>query len=476
MHIGYDQSIAFRLTMLTLVTKLYDRTISFPLMNHLSEIAAGSLPENGIYLPYRGISRHHFTLIRDGAGWLLRDEGSTNGTVVNGEKARLVPLAAGDVIQCGMIEMRVEEDPDQAGAILIGKPEPTPTPSGTDRLSTMRDETGSVIFSFPKFVLPEGFILGGAHSILQICERLHPLVDSDVNVLFVGETGAGKEMFARMLHLSGKRANGPFVAVNCAAIPSELIEAELFGIGEKVATDVNQRKGKFASAEGGTLFLDELEEYPVPLQAKILRAVEEKAFAPVGETRVLHVDFRLVSATNQDPHELIQTGRLREDLYQRLATVEFRLPPLRERKEDLQSLILGMLGRIAAAENKTFAGISRRLMALLLNYSYPGNFRELNNILRAMVALGHNGEMLDVHLIPERLFRRTAPQSVEDLIRDCLSKDSFDIREVTDDLTRKFVVEALQHHQGNIRKAAEHMKLTEFGLRKMIKRLGISLD
>src|SRR5262249_12367264 len=161
---------------------------------------------------------------------------------------------------------------------------------------------------------PDAFYIGKSAAILKICQKLHSLVDSDVNILFIGETGTGKEMFARMLHLSSKRASGPFVALNCAAIPSELMEAELFGIGEKVATDVNRRKGKFLAADGGTLFLDELEAFPLALQAKVLRAVEEKACTPVGETHSVRSNFRLLSATNQEPEEMIRSGKFREDL------------------------------------------------------------------------------------------------------------------------------------------------------------------
>lgn len=321
--------------MLTLIAKLFDRAISFPLTDTSEEFKAGSMPENRIYLPYRGVSRHHFTIYKDGSGWILRDEGSTNGTLLNGKKVEKAKLSSGDVIQIGMIRVDVFEEENQNAPILIPEVLAAEVQDSTDRLDLLAsksNQSSPPTYFFPKFIFPEGFLIGNSPTILSICERLHSLVDSDVNILFVGETGTGKEMFARLLHLSGKRASRPFIAVNCAAIPSDLIEAELFGIGERVATDVSQRKGKFLAADGGTLFLDELEAFPMNLQAKVLRAVEEKACTPVGETNSVRCDFRLLSATNEDPNELIHSNRFREDLYHRLATVEVRLPSLQERK------------------------------------------------------------------------------------------------------------------------------------------------
>ena len=461
--------------MLTLIAKIFDRAITFPLSEDTAEFKAGSMPENRIYLPYRGVSRHHFTVLRNGTEWSLKDEGSTNGTLLNGKKIQIAPLTSGDIIQVGMIEIQVFEEDSKSAPILLPDVDALNAQAKTDRVLPKNEkQEQSDIFFFPKFLFPDGFQPGKSPALLNIYQKLHSLVESDVNILFIGETGTGKEMFARTMHLSGKRASGPFMALNCAAIPAELMESELFGIGEKVATDVNRRIGKFAAANGGILFLDELEAFPVSLQAKILRAVEEKAYTPVGETQPKHSDFRVLSATNQDPQELIQSGKLREDLYHRLAMVEIRLPPLREQKEGLTELILTMLARVAQEEGKRFAGISQELMNLLLHYSYPGNIRELKNILRAIVALGHSGEMLDVHLIPEKLLQSSSsPNTFEEIIQQNLAKDSLDFHDFTSQVSKKFVESVLERNQGNVRKAAEQMKISEFGLRKLMKRLGI---
>ena len=213
---------------------------------------------------------------------------------------------------------------------------------------------------------------------LEIYQKIHSLADSDVSVMLIGETGVGKEIFARTLHLSGKRANGPFIAVRLVrAIPDELAEAELLGIGEKVATDVKERKGKLVLANGGTLFLNELSAFPIGLQAKILRALEERVVYPVGENKGIPVNFQMISATNMDPQELISTQRLREDLYHRVAAVEIIIPPLRERKEDLKMLVSGLLQVISKREAKPISGLSRRLFAMMYSYSYPGNIRDV---------------------------------------------------------------------------------------------------
>jgi transcriptional regulator with PAS, ATPase and Fis domain len=276
-----------------------------------------------------------------------------------------------------------------------------------------------------------------------------------------------------MVHLSSKR-RGAFVPVNCAAIPSELLEAEMFGIGERVATNVSQRKGKIAAADGGTLFLDELSAFPYGLQSKILRAIEEKVIHPVGETRAIRVDFRLISATNEEPKELIREGRLRHDLYHRLAGVEFHIPPLRERKEDLEVLIPALLKRIAEKENKRISAMSKRLFALLLDYSYPGNLRELINILKAILAFAHPGEILDIHLVPERLLGGKGSGKIDDFVESRLQEGDLDLKNTVDEFTRNFILHALRIHGGNVPKAARQLKVTTFGLRKMMKRLSIS--
>ena len=460
--------------MTRLVAICNERTIPFPLPDDWTEITGGSLPDNGIYLPYKGISRRHFSITKSDSKWLLRDLGSTNGTSLNGEKITVATLKSGDIIQTGAVTIRVEAASEEMEEIDFGRAESGfRGPAHTDSMDEVPFRADKIPYSFPNLVFPPQMVLGRSAVMMEIYRKLHSIAHSDLNILFVGETGTGKDLLAKTVHLSSKRT-GPFIAVNCAAIPAELVEAELFGIGEKVATNVGQRKGKIAAAERGTLFLDELGAFAFGLQAKILQAIEEKTVSPVGENRAIPVDFRLLSATNEDPQELIATGRLREDLYHRLSAVELHIPPLRERKEDLELLIPALLQQISEKENKRLSAMSKRLFALLLNYSYPGNLRELTNILKAMVVLAHPGEMLDIHLVPEKLFGFDVRHGIDELVENSLQERNLDLRNTVDEFTRKLILRALNLHGGNIPNAAAQLKVTTFGLRKMMKRLNIS--
>jgi transcriptional regulator with PAS, ATPase and Fis domain len=456
--------------MVILTVACYGNTMSFPLKEDLQELTAGSLPDNHIYLPYRGVSRRHFALNRKGNSWVVKDLGSTNGTRLNGIKIQEHQLKPGDKIQAGVVECGLHNSDDEMLMQPDSKEIQAPQMERTDEIGNFSPVQEDSYYSFPGLVLPEGMVLGRSKKMLEIYQRLHSLADSDVSIMLIGETGAGKELFARTLHLSGKRAGGPFVAVNCAAIPDELAEAELFGIGEKVATDVKERKGKLLLANGGTLFLDELSAFPVPLQAKILRALEERIVYPVGEHKGIPVNFRVISATNMEPQELISTQRLREDLYHRVAAVEIQIPPIRERKDDLKVLVLGLLQQISKREGKPVAGISRQLFALLYTYSYPGNIRELINILSAMVAVAHRGEILDVHLAPAKLLEKHDKETVDATL---LVDGPQNLHAQIDAYSRKLILDALNLCQWNLSQTAKALKVSPFGLRKMMKRLDI---
>lgn len=460
--------------MLIVIAECHGRTIQFPLTEGLQEINVGSRPENHIYVPYKGVSRLHFSLFRERQEWVLKDLGSTNGTLVNGSRITEKTIHPGDVISAGIVEFTVTERDDSDLVFIPPKALPIADTEKTDKVDSaiLLDEG---VFDSARLVFPEGMVPGKSASMAEIYRRLDSIADSDVNILLIGETGTGKEMIARILQLSGKHAKGPFIAVNCSAIPSDLAEAELFGIGEKVATDVSRRKGKIAMADRGTLFLDELSTFPMGLQAKILRAIEEKSVTPIGEHQPNPANFRLICATNEDPKDLIQNGRLREDLYHRIATVEIFIPPLRERKEDLPVLILGLLRDLAAREKKPLFAMSKKLFSLLMEYSYPGNVRELANLLRSMLALSHPGEILDTHVAPGKLLEgKHELTGAEKSESEKTAADSMDLRATLDDVTRKWICRALNLHKGNITAAAKSLKLSPFGLRKMMKRLEIS--
>jgi transcriptional regulator with PAS, ATPase and Fis domain len=462
--------------MLKLIADCFGRTVVFPLRDDVPEIHGGSLPDNTIYLPYKGVSRHHFSIQKHQSSWLLKDLGSKNGTMLNGFPVEEAPIKTGDVIQAGIIQLTVKATRKEVQPLELSETQSLRSDPETDRVGHVPVKDEEHIFSFPKLQFPEGFIPGKSSVMEDVFQKLQAIADSDINVLFTGETGVGKEMFAQTLHQSGKRAKGPFVAVNCAAIPADLAEAELFGIGERVATDVGKRKGKMIHAHQGTLFLDELSSFPEPLQTKILRAIEDHAIYPVGEHNPQMSDFRLIAATNQDPNELIAKGKLRQDLYHRIATVEIRIPPLRDRKGDLEVLIMGLLQNLSKKEGKYIPGISQRLFASLYDYSYLGNVRELRNVLSAMVALAHPGEVLDLHLLPDRVRDNKIHEEMENLIQANTDKSSIDLHHTIDEVTKKLIQHSLKIHHGNITRAAEYLSVTPFGMRKMMKRLGIQRD
>jgi transcriptional regulator with PAS, ATPase and Fis domain len=441
-------------------------------METTTELIAGSLPENEIYLPFKGISRKHFSVIKKKNEWWIKDLGSTNGILINGKKVTEAPLRRGDQIQAGTAMIRIDLTDDEIQTIQpAGNAEPKNESLETDKVGMVPLQSQVPVYSFSKLRFPEDFIPCNSAAMMEVLQKINSIADSDASVLLFGETGTGKEMMARTLHLSSKRSAGPFVAINCAAIPADLAETELFGIGEKVATNVSQRKGKIVAADKGTLFLDELSAFPYDLQAKVLRALQEKLVTPIGESRAIPVDFRLVSATNEQPQNLIQGQKLREDLYHRLATIEIDLPPLRKRKEDLEILVPALLYQISKDESKHLAGISKRLMAILINYDYPGNIRELTNILRSMVALAHPGEILDIHLIPEKVLDVRTFGGGQFL--DDKKTKPYDLRETVQNVTKDLIVQALAQNNGNIKKTADYLKVTTFGLRKTMKRLGI---
>jgi DNA-binding NtrC family response regulator len=239
---------------------------------------------------------------------------------------------------------------------------------------------------FPGLIVPRDYIYGRSESMRRIYELMQTLARGDLPVLIIGETGAGKEYLAQILHNSSPRRRGPFIAINCAAIPSDLLEAELFGIGDGVATGVTARKGRFQLAHGGTLFLDEIGDMSADLQAKLLRALQEKEIHPLGKEPV-RVDVRVLGATNQDLINRIQDGSFRADLYYRLAGYVLEIPPLRERREDIPPLVEHFLRSCAKELNRSIRGLTVRALQMLVEYPWPGNVRELANEVRRAVYL-----------------------------------------------------------------------------------------
>jgi DNA-binding NtrC family response regulator len=270
-------------------------------------------------------------------------------------------------------------------------------------------------------------IIAASHKMTAVLEIVEQIADSAASVLLTGESGTGKELIARALHFRSRRQQAPFVPVNCAAIPDNLLESELFGHVKGAFTDARQNKtGLFQAARGGTLFLDEVGEMPLVLQAKLLRVIEDKRVRPVGATEESPVDVRIVSATNSDLEASIAAGKFRADLYYRLATVTLVMPPLRERPEDIGPLIRHFLVRISAEAGRPIPEMEPEAVACLTHYQWPGNIRELQNAISRAVILGRNNRIMRGDLPAKIAGEESGLISVEEAVSRRLTIDQLE--------------------------------------------------
>ena len=243
-------------------------------------------------------------------------------------------------------------------------------------------------------------ILGKSKPMRQVFDLIRRVADSPTNLLITGESGTGKELVAKAIHYNSDRKDAPFIPVNCAAIPEQLLESELFGHMRGAFTDAKtDKRGLFEEAQKGTLFLDEISELPLLLQAKLLRAIQEKEIRRVGANKPIPVDVRIIAATNLNLAEEVKAKRFREDLYYRLNVIELRLPPLRERREDIPLLVDAFLKKCTEARGKQVKGVTESALALLVDYPWPGNVRELENVIERAVTLSR-GEKIGPDDLP----------------------------------------------------------------------------
>ena len=279
---------------------------------------------------------------------------------------------------------------------------------------------------------------------------------SKASILIQGESGTGKELLARLIHQLSPRAHKPIVVVNCGALHENLLESELFGHEKGAFTGASSRRiGRFEEAEGGTLFLDEIGELSPTIQVKLLRFLQEREFQRLGSNINLHVDIRIISATNRDLEVQVQEGTFREDLFYRLKVVTMALPPLRERKEDLRILINYFIDKFAVENGKSIQGLTTEARDLLLKYDYPGNVRELVNILERAVVIARD-QYITTNDLPFK----------ESFLQDDSDKKSFGpLRESVEELEKKLIIESMERMQDNQTKAAEFLGISERMLR-----------
>jgi DNA-binding NtrC family response regulator len=381
-------------------------------------------------IPDHGISRKHLAVRRQPAGWEVADLGSKNGILVNDEDVRIATLADGDLIEAGDTLLMFREDG--------GGPD-----GNTDR-DLAAEVTTPIAFRTVNLEFE------------HLVHQLTRIACTDVPVLIRGETGTGKELVARAIHDASTR-RGPFVPINCGALPRNLIESELFGHKRGAFSGAHaDRDGLVRGAHGGTLFLDEIAELPEESQVALLRVLQEGEVRPVGAGDAVKVDIRVVAATHQDLPARITSGRFRQDLYARLAGFEMELPALRDRREDLGTLIAAILPRVAPAPERIT--LHRSAARALLRYAWPLNIRELEQALRAAVALTETGEIRLEHL----------PEGIRTYTRPSLTAIPLEERVLRDRL-----VELLRKHEGNLSAVGRAMDRGRIQVQRLCQRLQI---
>jgi two-component system response regulator PilR (NtrC family) len=298
--------------------------------------------------------------------------------------------------------------------------------------------------------------IGKSPRMLAVFDVIRKTADSDSTVLVTGESGTGKELVARAIHLASGRHERAFVSVNCGAVPETLIESELFGHVKGAFTGaVAASTGLFSSASGGTLFLDEITEIPTSVQVKLLRAIQERQVRRVGDVRDVPVDVRLIAASNRDPARAVADGVLREDLFYRLNVIPIHLPPLRERREDIPALVAHFIQKVATAQDKGLRTVSPAALALLEGHQWPGNIRQLENVIERAMVLG-TGDVIDVDVLPADI---RSPGASDSLPVD-LPAAGLDLEATLARIEQRYIEMALERTAGVQTRAAELLKVS----------------
>jgi transcriptional regulator with PAS, ATPase and Fis domain len=310
-------------------------------------------------------------------------------------------------------------------------------------------------------------IIGESRKIIELKQKLRNIADGYANVLLTGESGTGKELFARAVHFESKRYQKPFIAVNCGAIPENLLESELFGYAAGAFTGASKggKIGKFELANGGTIFLDEIGDMPIHLQVKLLRVLQDRMVIPVGSNKPVRIDARVVAATNKNLEELVQSGSFREDLYYRINVIPIKIPPLRERKEDIELLLEGLLNRYSKIYEISVPMVENEIKNLFRNYHWAGNIRELENTVEYIINMLGNDKIINLRHLPPKFLETCSNSSAEDNLN-------------LENLERSTIIKALKRYGTNTedkKRAAEALGISLASLYRKINSYGIDV-
>ena len=315
-------------------------------------------------------------------------------------------------------------------------------------------------------------IIGSSEQIQNVLRLIERVADSDSTVLVTGESGTGKELIARAIHYNSPRATGPFVPINCGAIPSELLESELFGHMKGAFTGaIANRVGRFEMADGGTIFLDEIGDLEPSLQVKLLRALQERSFEPVGSTKTVSVNVRVIAATNINLEDAVETGRFREDLFYRLNVIPLVVPALRERKSDIPLLLNHFMDIFNKTKGRGLTGVASDALDCLSNYAWPGNIRELENLVERMTILKGQGTIEMSDLPPKYKSGKTVSTDAGSLE---IPDSGMDFNTAVDNFENTLILKALEKTGWNRNQAAALLRLNRTTLVEKIKKKGLT--
>jgi DNA-binding NtrC family response regulator len=309
--------------------------------------------------------------------------------------------------------------------------------------------------------IPGRVFLGNSNQIQELLTLLEQVIPTKTNVLILGESGTGKGLIAELIHYNSPRKDKPFISINCSAIPDTLLESELFGYKKGAFTGaVSDKKGLITMADGGTLFLDEIGDMPMSLQAKLLKVIETGEIMPLGDTVKRLVDVRIIAATNADLEKKVKEGSFREDLYYRLSVIEIRIPPLRERREDIPVLVDYFIKSISEENKKDIKGIDDDAMTMLIGYDWPGNVRELKNVIERAVVLA-KGEYITVAELPEKI-KGAKVKGITGNLKDALSE-----------YERSLIINAYEQYKRDKEATAKALGIDLVTLYRKLKKYGI---